>query len=75
MSKKSKNKLFVHNYLNLSFLPLFDGIVFPGVQKFIYISVHDYNMPEFPLNNNNFVGKRKVEAEILAAFPSSSVLH
>jgi hypothetical protein len=31
-------------------LPLFDGNVFPGVQKFIYVSVHDYNLPEFPLN-------------------------
>jgi hypothetical protein len=56
-------------------LPLSDGNVFPGVQKFIYVSVHDYNLPEFALNNGYFAGKRKAEAEILSAFPNTGVLH
>lgn len=47
----------------------------PGVPKFIYISVHDYNLPEFALNNGYFAGKRKAEAEILSAFPDTGVLH
>ena len=55
-------------------LPLFDSNVSPGVPKFIYISVHDYNLPEFALNNGYFAGKRKAEAEILSAFPNTGVL-
>lgn len=45
-----------------------------GVQKFIYVSVHDYNLPEFALNNGYFAGKRKAEAEILAAFPNTGTI-
>ncbi|KAG0568408.1 hypothetical protein KC19_6G017500 [Ceratodon purpureus] len=45
-----------------------------GVPKFIYISVHDYNLPEFALNNGYFAGKRKAEAEILSAFPSTGTI-
>lgn len=45
----------------------------PGVPKFIYVSVHDYNLPEFALNNGYFKGKRKAEAEILAAYPNSGL--
>lgn len=48
---------------------------FPGVSKFVYISVHDYNLPEFALNNGYFAGKRKAEAEILSAFPNTGLLH
>ncbi|KAG0553593.1 hypothetical protein KC19_12G023700 [Ceratodon purpureus] len=45
-----------------------------GVKKFIYISVHDYNLPEFALNNGYFSGKRKAESEILTAFPTSGTI-
>lgn len=45
-----------------------------GVQKFIYISVHDYNLPDFALKNGYFTGKRKTESEILAEFPTSGTI-
>lgn len=45
-----------------------------GVKKFIYISVHDYNLPAFALNNGYFIGKRKAESEILTAFPTSGTI-
>lgn len=45
-----------------------------GVSKFVYISVHDYNLPEFALNNGYFAGKRKAEAEILSAFPNTGTI-
>jgi len=45
-----------------------------GVPKFVYISVHDYNLPEFALNNGYFAGKRKAEAEILSAFPNTGTI-
>lgn len=49
-------------------------VVFPGVQKFVYISVHDYNLPEFALNNGYFAAKRKTEQEVLTVFPTSGTL-
>lgn len=51
-----------------------DLVTFLGVKKFIYISVHDYNLPAFALNNGYFIGKRKAESEILTAFPTSGML-
>ncbi|XP_024363118.1 uncharacterized protein At1g32220, chloroplastic [Physcomitrium patens] len=45
-----------------------------GVQKFVYISVHDYNLPEFALNNGYFAAKRKTEQEVLTVFPTSGIV-
>lgn len=44
-----------------------------GVPKFIYVSVHDYNLPEFALDSGYFKGKRRAEAEILNKYPSSGM--
>ncbi|CAN1748864.1 Uncharacterized protein At1g32220, chloroplastic, partial [Linum perenne] len=45
-----------------------------GVPKFIFISVHDYNLPSFLLQFGYFTGKRKAESEVLSKYPSSSVI-
>ncbi|KAG6551388.1 hypothetical protein Mapa_007034 [Marchantia paleacea] len=45
-----------------------------GVPKFIYVSVHEYNLPEFALNSGYFKGKRRAEAEILDKYPSSGTI-
>ncbi|KAJ9707241.1 hypothetical protein PVL29_002297 [Vitis rotundifolia] len=45
-----------------------------GVPKFILISVHDYNLPQFLLESGYFTGKRKAESEVLAKYPNSGVV-
>eukprot|EP00246_Nothoceros_aenigmaticus_P003431 TRINITY_DN14595_c0_g1_i1.p1 TRINITY_DN14595_c0_g1~~TRINITY_DN14595_c0_g1_i1.p1 ORF type:complete len:332 (+),score=54.59 TRINITY_DN14595_c0_g1_i1:418-1413(+) len=45
-----------------------------GISKFIYISVHKYNLPEFALNNGYFKGKRRTEEAILSKFPRTGVI-
>lgn len=45
-----------------------------GIPKFIFISVHDYNVPSFLLQSGYFKGKRKAESEVLSKFPSSGVV-
>lgn len=45
-----------------------------GVPKFILISVHDYNLPQFVLSSGYFAGKRKAEAEVLSKYPTSGVV-
>jgi hypothetical protein len=42
-----------------------------GVPRYIYISVHPYNLPTFALNNGYFSGKKKAEAEVLSLYPNS----
>lgn len=42
-----------------------------GVPKFILISVHDYNLPQFLLESAYFTGKRKAESEVLSKYPNS----
>lgn len=44
---------------------------FLGVPRYIYISVHQYNLPTFALNNGYFSGKKKAEAEVLSLYPNS----
>eukprot|EP00270_Netrium_digitus_P019758 TRINITY_DN787_c0_g1_i3.p3 TRINITY_DN787_c0_g1~~TRINITY_DN787_c0_g1_i3.p3 ORF type:complete len:154 (-),score=55.05 TRINITY_DN787_c0_g1_i3:163-624(-) len=44
------------------------------VEKFVYVSVHDYNLPSFALANGYFNGKRRAEAQVLAKFPSRGVV-
>ncbi|GAV86733.1 NAD_binding_10 domain-containing protein, partial [Cephalotus follicularis] len=45
-----------------------------GIPKFIFISVHDYNLPSFLLSSGYFTGKRKAESEILSKYPNSGVV-
>eukprot|EP00271_Cylindrocystis_brebissonii_P000666 TRINITY_DN10830_c0_g1_i2.p1 TRINITY_DN10830_c0_g1~~TRINITY_DN10830_c0_g1_i2.p1 ORF type:complete len:365 (+),score=54.85 TRINITY_DN10830_c0_g1_i2:90-1184(+) len=45
-----------------------------GVPRFLFISVHDYNLPEFALSIGYFKGKRRAEEAVLAAFPKSGVV-
>lgn len=45
-----------------------------GVPKFILISVHDYNLPQFLLDSGYFTGKRKAESEVLSKYPNSGVV-
>ncbi|RVX14538.1 Uncharacterized protein, chloroplastic [Vitis vinifera] len=45
-----------------------------GVPKFILISVHDYNLPQFLLDSGYFTGKRKAESEVLSKYPNSENL-
>ena len=45
-----------------------------GVPKFILISVHDYNLPQFLLESGYFTGKRKAESEVLSKYPNSGNL-
>ncbi|XP_002978610.2 uncharacterized protein At1g32220, chloroplastic isoform X2 [Selaginella moellendorffii] len=46
-----------------------------GIPKFVYVSVHDYNLPFFVLNSlGYFTGKRKAEAEVLSKFPGSGTV-
>ncbi|KAJ7011110.1 hypothetical protein NC653_001517 [Populus alba x Populus x berolinensis] len=45
-----------------------------GIPKFIFISVHDYNLPSFVLSTGYFTGKRKAEAEVLSKYPNSGVV-
>ena len=45
-----------------------------GVPRFVFISVHDYNLPEQALSNGYFSGKRRGEATVTESFPSSGVI-
>ncbi|XP_011018488.1 PREDICTED: uncharacterized protein At1g32220, chloroplastic isoform X2 [Populus euphratica] len=45
-----------------------------GIPKFIFISVHDYNLPSFVLSTGYFTGKRKAESEVLSKYPNSGVV-
>lgn len=45
-----------------------------GVVKFIFISVHDYNLPDFAKNNGYFNGKRRAESRVFEEFPDSGVV-
>ncbi|MED6205948.1 hypothetical protein PIB30_022394 [Stylosanthes scabra] len=45
-----------------------------GIPKFIFISVHDYNIPSFLLSSGYFTGKRKAESEVLSKYPSSGIV-
>ncbi|KAF7128168.1 hypothetical protein RHSIM_Rhsim11G0021500 [Rhododendron simsii] len=45
-----------------------------GIPKFIFISVHDYNLPSFLLSSGYFTGKRKAESEVLSKYPTSGVV-
>ncbi|XP_024030500.1 uncharacterized protein At1g32220, chloroplastic isoform X2 [Morus notabilis] len=45
-----------------------------GIPKFIFISVHDYNLPSFLLSSAYFTGKRKAESEVLSKYPNSGVV-
>ncbi|CAL0314176.1 unnamed protein product [Lupinus luteus] len=45
-----------------------------GIPKFILISVHDYNLPQFLLSNGYFTGKRKAESEVLSKYPGSGIV-
>jgi hypothetical protein len=42
-----------------------------GVRKFIYVSVHDYNIPDIFKNIGYFTGKKKAEDEILSKFTNT----
>lgn len=44
------------------------------VRKFIYISVHDYNFPDFMKNVGYFTGKKRAEAEVLAKFTTTGTV-
>eukprot|EP00850_Spirogloea_muscicola_P024892 SM001702S03161 [mRNA] locus=s1702:911:1659:+ [translate_table: standard] len=45
-----------------------------GIERFIFVSVHDYNLPSFALNNGYFNGKRRAERQLLSKYPSSGVI-
>lgn len=45
-----------------------------GVQKFIYISVHDYNFPDVFKNVGYFTGKKRAEAEVLGKFTTTGTV-
>ncbi|CAM6101101.1 unnamed protein product [Calypogeia fissa] len=45
-----------------------------GVKKFILISVHDYNLPEFALKTGYFTGKRRAEQEVLYKYPETGTI-
>lgn len=44
------------------------------VEKFVFVSVHDYNLPKPLLNNGYFNGKRRAEGRVLSGFPGSGVV-
>ncbi|XP_060971736.1 uncharacterized protein At1g32220, chloroplastic isoform X2 [Cannabis sativa] len=46
----------------------------PGIPKFVFISVHDYNLPSFLLSSGYFAGKRKAESEVLSKYPNSGIV-
>eukprot|EP00897_Mesotaenium_endlicherianum_P002152 jgi/Mesen1/1965/ME000147S01067 len=45
-----------------------------AVDAFVYVSVHEYNLPSFVLGTGYFNGKRRAEAQLLAKFPSTGVV-
>ncbi|KAI5084236.1 hypothetical protein GOP47_0000405 [Adiantum capillus-veneris] len=45
-----------------------------GVRKFVYISVHDYNFPDFVKSVGYFTGKKRAEAEVLAKFTTTGTV-
>lgn len=45
-----------------------------GVRRFVFVSVHDYNLPDFAKNNGYFNGKRRVETAVLDAFPDTGII-
>ncbi|KAF4383793.1 uncharacterized protein At1g32220, chloroplastic isoform X1 [Cannabis sativa] len=45
-----------------------------GIPKFVFISVHDYNLPSFLLSSGYFAGKRKAESEVLSKYPNSGIV-
>jgi hypothetical protein len=42
-----------------------------GIKKFILISVHDYNLPDFALQSGYFTGKRRAEERVLMQYPET----
>lgn len=50
------------------------GVLDSNVERFIFVSVHDYNLPSFALDNGYFNGKRRAEAQIIAKFPVAGVI-
>ncbi|CAI7869853.1 unnamed protein product, partial [Closterium sp. NIES-54] len=45
-----------------------------GVRKFVFVSVHDYNLPDFAKQNGYFNGKKRAETAVLDAFPNTGVV-
>ncbi|GJP46669.1 hypothetical protein CLOM_g5931 [Closterium sp. NIES-68] len=45
-----------------------------GVRKFVFVSVHDYNLPDFAKENGYFNGKKRAETAVLDAFPNTGVV-
>lgn len=45
-----------------------------GVSRFVFISVHDYNLPEQALSNGYFNGKRRGEAAVTENFPNTGAI-
>ncbi|KAH7444815.1 hypothetical protein KP509_02G093000 [Ceratopteris richardii] len=45
-----------------------------GVRKFVFISVHDYNFPDFVKGVGYFSGKKRAEAEVLAKFTTTGTV-
>eukprot|EP00899_Mesostigma_viride_P006150 jgi/Mesvir1/15536/Mv03186-RA.1 len=45
-----------------------------GVPRFVFISVHDYNLPGPLKDNGYFQGKRRAEAAVLQKFPTTGVI-
>lgn len=45
-----------------------------GIRKFIYVSVHDYNLPDIFKNVGYFTGKKRAEAEVLAKFTTTGTV-
>jgi hypothetical protein len=46
-----------------------------GVPRFIFVSVHDYNLPSFAKDGiGYFVGKQKAEKRIMELYPTSGGL-
>jgi hypothetical protein len=42
-----------------------------GVRKFIYVSVHDYNLPDVFKSIGYFTGKKRAEDEIVKKFSTN----
>lgn len=45
-----------------------------GIKKFILVSVHDYNLPDFALQSGYFTGKRRAEQEVLSKYPETGTI-
>lgn len=63
--------MFTHSKLNIWLLTSFLFCECAGIRKFVYVSVHDYNFPDFLKNVGYFTGKKRAEAEVLAKFTTT----